>query len=42
MFFKKHKRFGFMTLLQYGKKPLYSTTQQPRLSKLNRLLFVSK
>ena len=26
MFFKKQKRFGFMTLLQYAKKPLYSTT----------------
>ena len=26
MFFKTQKRFGFMTLLQYAKKPLYSRT----------------
>ena len=31
MFFKKnHKRFGYMTLLQCEKKPLYSTTQYHR------------
>ena len=28
--FKKHKRFGFMTLLRCEKKPLYSTTQYHR------------
>ena len=27
IFFEKHKRFGFITLLQCEKKPLYSITQ---------------
>ena len=30
--FKKHKRFGFMTLLQCEKKPLYSTSQHHHLT----------
>lgn len=41
-FLKNTNVSGLSPFFSMRKKPLYSTTQQPRLSKSNRLLFVSK
>ena len=41
-FLKNTNVSGLSPFFSMRKKPLYSTTQQPRLSKSNQLLFVSK